>query len=109
MIDELQKAVTALPHAIPKALRTHVLAAYNRDPSELVADRPTDIGLWEHFDGVLNVLIPQEIEEVKKLVVRGKHGIQGLVNLLKHLIDKHGIIGGVLNGKVDRIMWAINE
>ncbi len=63
------------------------------------------------MDQKLNVLIPQENEKEKlrNLVVRGKLGLGGLATLAEYLVMDCGIIGGMLKGKLDRVMKAIDE
>ena len=48
-------------------------------------------------------------EELRALVVRGENGLLNLCNLLEYLACDHGIPGVLLEGKVGRIMQAIDE
>ena len=48
-------------------------------------------------------------EELRALVVRGENGLLNLCNLLEYLACDHGIPGVLLEGKVRRIMQAIDE
>ena len=67
--------------------------------------------LWEYFDKKLNALILQlsEKETLRNLVVRGKWGLIGLANLAEYFVREHGVIGGMLKGKLERVMAVINE
>lgn len=101
--------VKDLPKSVPKATSNHPLAPFNKPPVEQVASIPAHTDLWEHFDHELNVLIPHEKDKLRNLVVRGKYGLIGLANLAQYLVTDCGVIGGMLKGKLERVMGAIEE
>ncbi|ESK81037.1 hypothetical protein Moror_3552 [Moniliophthora roreri MCA 2997] len=64
--------------------------------------------VWEEFDCPIINLIPDALEERKVLVVRGKYGLQGFVQLVCHLMYDCHVNSGLLEGKLSRLIEAIN-
>lgn len=58
---------------------------------------------------LLKILLPQKIEELHPLVVRGKYGLAGVVDLCEYLFVDSGKTGGTLVEKLERLMKAIDE
>ena len=63
----------------------------------------------ETWDQRLNVLISHSIPDIYPLIARGKYGLIGLVSLLEHLVRDRKVDKGLLDGKVGRIMEAIDR
>ena len=102
--------VNSLPKLVQKATANHPLALFNVPPTDQVSDAPLN-ELWEYMDQKLNVLIPQENgkEKLHNLVIQGKLGLSGLATLAEYLVMDCRIIGGMLKGKLDRVMKAIDK
>jgi hypothetical protein len=64
---------------------------------------------WEKFDGPLNTLLQKPPKELRYLVQVGEYGLIGLCRLLEYLIISHNVSGVLLEGKVGRLMQAIDE
>ena len=108
VLEDLRRKVEGLPKTIPLAKKTHTLAAYNCPPKDLTSGTLDD-ELWEIWDQKLNVLLPHEMESLGALVVRGKYGLIGLVTLLEHLVRDRHLDAGLLEGKVTRLIQAIDR
>jgi hypothetical protein len=103
----LRSQVEHLPKSVPIAKKTHSLAGFSCDPTTLTVGVP-DLEIWETWDPQLNTLIPQAITDVLPLVTRGKYGLIGLVQFLEHLVHDRNLDAGMLDGKIGRLLEAIN-
>ena len=110
LLNRFHSKVTSLLKSVRKADANHPLAPYSIPPAEQAAAAPPD-ELWEYFNQKLNALILQlsEKEMLWNLVVRGKWGLVGLANLAEYLVREHGVIGGMLKGKLERVMAVIDK
>lgn len=68
-----------------------------------------DADVWETWDQRLNVLISHSIPDIYPLITRGKYGLTGLVLLLEHLVRDRKVDEGLLDGKVGRVIEAIDR
>jgi hypothetical protein len=107
-LKTLREKVETLPAFIPLASTNDPLAHYSGDPTVLTSDIPADDEVWEAWDSKLTVLISQNIPDLYPLVTRGQHGLIGLVTFMEHLVRDRKVDEGMLTGKVERLMKAIN-
>ena len=75
---------------------------------ELTKDITADADIWEVWDQKLNVLISHRIPDIYPLVTWGKYGLIMLVQLLEHLVRDCKVNEGLLDGKVGRMIEAID-
>jgi len=108
ILKTLRKKVETLPKSVPTAKKNGPLAAYCCDSMELTKDITTDADVWETWDQKLNVLISHNIADIYPLVTRGKYGLITLVQLLEHLVHDRKVDEGLLDGKVGRVIEAID-
>ncbi|KAF8476355.1 hypothetical protein DFH94DRAFT_695009 [Russula ochroleuca] len=109
ILKTLHEKVENLPRSVPEAKRTSPLAGYCCDPMELTKDISLDVDVWETWDQKLNVLISHSIPDICPFIGRGKYGLIGLVLFLEHLVRDRKVDEGLLNGKVGRIIEAIDS
>jgi hypothetical protein len=109
VLKTLRENVEKLPKSIPTAKKNGPLSGYCCDPKDLTSDFTADVDVWETWDQRLNVLIPHSIADICLLITRGKYGIIGLVQLLEHLVHDRKVNEGLLDGKVGRIIEAIDR
>lgn len=109
LLKTLREKVEKLPKSVPTAKKTGPLAGYCCDSAELTKDVTADDDVWEIWDQKLNVLISHNIPDIYPLVTRGKFGLIALVLLLEHLVRDRKVNEGLLDGKVGRIMEAIDR
>jgi hypothetical protein len=64
---------------------------------------------WEKFDGPLNSLLQKPPDELRHLVRIGPKGLIGLCRLLEYLVTYHQVTGYLFEGKLERLMHAIDE
>lgn len=91
---------------VPEAGSDHELVPFSMDPRGCV---PDDEDAWETWDPPLNTLLQKEPPELRKLVVRGEKGLVGLHRFLLYLVTEHGIQGGLIEGKIERLLKAMDE
>jgi hypothetical protein len=108
VLSTLREKVENLPQTVPVADQTHVLAGYSQSPQELTSDIQNDADIWETWDPKLNVLLPHNGDDLKLLVVRGQFGLTGLVRFFEHLVQDRNVDEGLLEGKVKRLVDAID-
>lgn len=106
LLQKLRSRIESLPLDVGVADETHPLAAFAEDPEGCVMD---DEDAWEKFDGPLNTLLQKPPEELRYLVRVGHYGLIGLCRLLEYLVISHNVSGILLEGKVGRLMRAIDE
>ena len=104
----LREKVEKLPQTIPIAKKTHILAAFSLSPQKLTSSIQDDADVWETWDPKLNVFLQGSDEDLKRLVVRGKLGLIGLVGFFEHLVRDRKVDEGLLEGKAKRLMEAID-
>lgn len=106
LLQKLRSWIESLPLDVDVADESHPLAAFAKDPEGCVTDGED---AWEKFDGQLNTLLQKPPEELQYLVRVGQYGLMGLCRLLEYLVISHDVSGVLLEGKVGRLMRAIDE
>ena len=109
VLKTLREKVKNLPKLIPIATKTGLLAGYCCDSRDLTKDIADNADVWEVWDGRLNVLISHSIPDLYLLITWGKYGLIVLVQLMEHLVCDRNIDEGLLEGKVGRVMEAIDR
>ncbi|KAK7015911.1 hypothetical protein VNI00_018997 [Paramarasmius palmivorus] len=108
ILEQFRELVDNLPARVPVAPKTHALAAYSQDPSNLTADIANDDEVWEQCDNALIDLIPADQTKRQYLVVRGSYGLSGLVQYFEHLHEDRNVELCLMEGKISRVIEAIN-
>jgi hypothetical protein len=106
LLRSLTERISALPKDTTEAGEDHPLARFSGDPAGAVEDGED---AWEKWDGPLNMLLQKDPEELDKLVVIGHRGLGGFHRFLSYLISEHGIQGCLLEGKIERLLSAIDR
>lgn len=107
LITRLKKATARLPDSVAFATADDALARFSGDPSAGVSEVDE---AWEMVDQVLNGVIGYgvSVEKVAAIIRRGSLGMDGLCNWLDVCVRKLKIGGALLEGKVQRLMSAID-
>ncbi|KAL0572505.1 hypothetical protein V5O48_009458 [Marasmius crinis-equi] len=106
----LREAVEGLPQAVPTAKKNGPLGKYSGKPAAQTAGCTDDALVWESgWDTELTVLIPADIEKVCGLVVQGKYGLIGLVQVMEHLVRDRKVPECLLEMKVQHLLSAIDQ
>ncbi|KAF8148643.1 hypothetical protein B0H34DRAFT_668291, partial [Crassisporium funariophilum] len=106
LLAEFRSRIESLPENIPIAEYTHPLAPFAGDPAGSV---PAGEDAWEVWNGPLDTLLQQTPSQLQGLVARGPLGLEGLCNLFEYLARHHNIGAGLLEGKIGRMIKAIDE
>jgi hypothetical protein len=107
VLGTLRDRVENLPDTIPIANNMGDLAGFSNDPAALTKGLP-DNEIWEVWDPQLNALISQTISDIFPLVTCGNYGLIGLVRFFEHLVYTRNLDAGLLDGKIGRILQAID-
>ncbi|KDR66758.1 hypothetical protein GALMADRAFT_1359327 [Galerina marginata CBS 339.88] len=105
-LNKLRERIDTLDDSIEEAGLDHPLAGFSGDPRGCVLDGED---AWEKWDGPLNTILQKEPEDLRKLVVRGQRGLAGLHGFLHYLVLHHGIQGALIEGKVERLLSAMDD
>ncbi|KAJ7575209.1 hypothetical protein C8J56DRAFT_976542 [Mycena floridula] len=107
LIEQLSSRILLLPsESLPFPSEDHPLIPYSRDP-ELVISEQGEV-TWQTWDTIFNRLFSHDPKELKGLVVQGA-GLIGLCRVLRRLVTRHGIDPGLLDGKITRLLKAIDD
>lgn len=106
LISRLQQAAAKLPVSIPVGLPDGPFARFSGSPSNDVAAGPD---AWEVLDALFNNVIGFGVtpEELANTLCRGPYGIDGLCGWLDICVMDLHIDEGLLEGKVECLISAI--
>ncbi|KAF8259168.1 hypothetical protein EI94DRAFT_1707336 [Lactarius quietus] len=104
LLANITPAAQELPSLVPEAdedddIARVILAEGPEDPSEA----------WEHLDRGLNRFLGYgvDVEDIALRVRRGPLGVEGLTRYIHGFVVEYGITGGLLEGKLERLLKAI--
>ena len=106
LLQNFRARIEGLPCSVGEAGDDHPLAEFAGDPVGCVGD---DEDAWEKFDGPLNGLLQKPSNELRNLVRVGEKGLIGLCRLLEYLVMHHQLSGYLFEGKLERLMLAIDD
>ncbi|KZV98557.1 hypothetical protein EXIGLDRAFT_832114 [Exidia glandulosa HHB12029] len=102
----LKTRIECLPDSIPLATSDDVFAGY---AGPIYVDISGDSGdAWEQFDGDLNTPLQKGPEYLRTLVKRGPYGLMAVHHLFEFLAVAHGVKGSAFEGKVERLIAAMD-
>ena len=106
ILSKFFNRIKMLPISVGEAGDDHPLAQFSGDPVGCVGE---DEDAWEKFNRPLDTVLQKHPEEFHELVRVGDRGLIGLHRLLEYLVIHHGIQGGLIENKIERLMWAMDE
>jgi hypothetical protein len=98
-----------IPHTVPAADEKHPLAIFSGNPADHIDANLDD---WED---ILNPMMHRAFgygataEVLAGLVRRGKYGLDGFCQFMGYFVAHRGLQGGLLEGKVNVLLAAINS
>jgi len=104
VLATLEKAIKTIP-ALPEASETNEIAVYSQHvPIELDKE-----DAWEYLDPLLNHFLGsnRSVESISKVLQEGENGLVAMVQYLKEFVIRYDIDEGLLEGKVSRLVHAI--
>jgi hypothetical protein len=100
----LEKEIKAIP-ALPEASETDEIAVFSQCvPTELDKE-----DAWEYLDPLLNHFLGfnRSVESISEALRGGENGLAAMVRYLKEFVIRYDIDEGLLEGKVSRLVRAI--
>ena len=104
VLATLEKATRALP-ILPEANESDEIAAFSQPiPTELAKE-----DAWEYLDPLLNHFLGfnRSVESISEALRGGKKGLAAMVQYLNDFVYRYEIDEGLLEGKVERLVRAI--
>ena len=104
VLATLEKATRALP-ILPEANESDEIATFSQPiPTELAKE-----DAWEYLDPLLNHFLGfnRSVESISEALHGGKKGLAAMVQYLNDFIYRYEINEGLLEGKVERLVRAI--
>ncbi|KAH7907202.1 hypothetical protein BJ138DRAFT_1104514 [Hygrophoropsis aurantiaca] len=108
LINELRLASVRLPGSVPVGTPGDLIANFSTDSAILVDPNIADV--WETVDPMLNQLVGwgKTDEDISMMLRRGEKGLAGLIDFLEYFVVQRGVKGALLEGKVQRIIRAVD-
>ncbi|KAJ8690431.1 hypothetical protein PTI98_011859 [Pleurotus ostreatus] len=103
LVRQFRQRINLIPAAVAPASSEHPLTRFAGPPAV-----GNDEDAWEIYDGPLNTLLQQPEDKLRDLVRTGEKGLLGLCNFLESLVVDHGVMGALFEGKLERLMQAID-
>ena len=110
-LEKLLYLIKHVPDTVPEATEYDRLAVFAGHPGDFdIPDLNVD-DLWEE---VLNKVLKSalgwgEEENMENMIRRGKMGLDGLANFVKHFVVKRGVQVALFEGKLARLTDALEQ
>ena len=105
LLKEFQARIEALPDSVPIAGGDCPLVHFSGSFEGSVGDGEET---WEVWNGPLDTELQKPGEELKTLVRRGDNGLWALYRLLEYLASVHRVLGVLFEGKIERLLQAVD-
>ena len=110
-LEKFHRLIVGLPDTIPEASDYNVLAVFSTHPEGF--DDPS-LDADELWETVLNQLLKSTLGwgtegDMSKIIRRGKKGLDGLANFVRHYIIKRGVSEGLFEGKLSFLMEELSK
>lgn len=110
-LGKLYNLIEKLPASIPEASDYDRLAVFAGNPAEYDNPSLSPDELWEE---TLNELFKSALGwgtegNMDEVIRRGKKGLDGLANFVKHFVIKRGVSMGLFEGKLAHLMSKLEE
>jgi len=112
LLQQLRRAVDAIEHntAISVAAQGDELMGYSREAAAAACSAVERDEVWELVNPGLDRLLGfgKSNEEICSLIRRGPGGVAGLYSYLEYLVEEKGVVGDLLEGKINVLLDAID-
>ena len=97
--------------SIPEAVEGDELAAFSRAGAAAVYSDVDNDEIWETVNPELDCLLgfARPRAEIKAILRRGLHGVMGLQGFIEYLVEEKGVIGALLEGKLNILLEVMAE
>lgn len=106
LLEAFDARIKQLPPSVGIADVHHPLSQFARDPG---VGMEVGEDAWEVWDGPLNTVLQRGPTELHGLVRLGDNGLPGLCRFLRCLVTQHGVAMGLIEGKIQRLVRAMDE
>jgi hypothetical protein len=111
LLERLHDLISNLPNTIPEASDTDILAVFSGNPHDIDIPSLTGDALWEELlNGMMKSAFGWGDEgKMEDIIRRGRKGLDGLFNFVKHFIVKRGVSEGLFEGKLMNLMTSLEK
>ncbi|KAJ7692514.1 hypothetical protein B0H16DRAFT_1850850 [Mycena metata] len=111
LLDQLCRQVELLPDTVPVANQDNPLSEFAAQPTEYVSQTTPPSELWEALAPVFHRVFGYSmgLEERKRMVQRGRAGLDGVVQFLDYFIRERGLEGVMVEVKIEQLIEAIQS
>jgi hypothetical protein len=109
-LAKFHNLIERLPDSIPEASEYDKLAIFAGNPA--AHDNPSLEGdeLWEVVNPLLKEALGWAMEgNMDEIIRRGRNGLDGLANFVKHFVVKRGVSIGLFEGKLSYLLSKVEE
>jgi hypothetical protein len=109
-LEKFHNLIQRLPDSIPEASEYDKLAFLSGNPAD--HDNPNLKGdeLWEVVNPLLKEALGWGMEgNMDEIIRRGRNGLDGLENFMKHFVVKRGVSIGLFEGKLSYLLSKVEE
>ena len=110
-LEKLLYLIKHVPDTVPEATEYDKLAVFAGHPGDFDIPNLSVDDLWEE---VLNKVLKSALgwgdkENMENLIQRGKKGLDGLANFVKHFVVKRGVQVALFEGKLAHLVDALEK
>ena len=110
-LEKLLFLIKHVPDTVPEATEYDKLAVFAGHPRDFDVPNLNVDDLWEE---VLNKVLKSALgwgdeENMENLIRRGKKGLDGLANFVKHFVVKRGVQVALFKGKLAHLVDALEK
>jgi hypothetical protein len=87
------------------------LAGCNREMAISTYGMVANEEIWEFVNPILDRMLGfgRTPEDIRTVLRRGERGVRGLCDFLEYLVEEKGVVGGLLEGKINVLLLAMKE
>ncbi|KAH9171569.1 hypothetical protein EDB89DRAFT_1090585 [Lactarius sanguifluus] len=118
LLSKLEAATTLIPNNVPLATPAHRLSLFSTDPRSCVAslEQGAEVEVESDWD-ILNPMLKtafglgeSEMEEnVKEMLNRGEHGLDGFIQFFKFFVFQRGLEGAMIEPTIEGLLHEIDS
>ena len=118
LLNKLEAAVTRIPNNVPMATPAHRLSTFSVDPCSWIASLEQNPEVDFGGDSmVLNLMLKtafgsgelEEQENMKVMLNRGKHGLDGFIEFCRYFVLQRGLEGAFIEPKIEGLLREIDN
>ncbi|KAH9047150.1 hypothetical protein EDB84DRAFT_1463023 [Lactarius hengduanensis] len=118
LLSKLEAATTRIPNNVPLATPAHRLSLFSADPRFCVAspEQGAEVEVESDWD-ILNSMLKTTFglgesemrENVKEMLNRGEHGLDGFIRFFKFFVFERGLEGAMIEPTIEGLLHEIDS